>query len=307
MDFETLVRRFRILFSYFGIVPFSSTTKRAQKWKMHVEIVPVILYLVFIVTLVSTATVYHLSTPSVILVLLISYARILSEISVQFTIIGQVFVFRKRLKKLYDTYYLIQDYMKTRMGYNVDCKVIRRRLYQLIVAVLVPQLTALVFRRTVIRSANPFSEFIHILSLFHLLASLVQLHVIAHVELLRFFLTQMTLWLREQVSEYSTKSLRDLWKMQEMNSYNKILQLKFLHFKLWELTLNFNRIFGWSMGAIILQNSSEIAYRAYWICVHFVGGMSLFKIISRELTSASISFQYLFLFFIFFEDVFDQN
>lgn len=187
MDFETLVCRFSILFSYFGVVPFSSTIKRARNWKIHVEIFPVILYLVFIVTLISTATAYHLSTPSVILGSLISYARILSEILVQFTIIGQALVFRKRLKKLYDTYDLIQDYMKTRMGYNVDYKVFRRRLYELIVAVIVPQLMAFIFRRTLIRSENSFTVFIHILNLFSLLASLVQLHVIAHVELLRFF------------------------------------------------------------------------------------------------------------------------
>lgn len=298
MDFETLLRRFGILFSFCGITPFSTSTKNVPKF---VEMFPAIFYLVFVNGLVGTG-IYHryqFTTSDGIIISLVAYTRISSEILLQLASVIQAMVFRKRLKKMCRTYDFIQNYMKTRMGHNVDFGAFQNKLFQLIVTVFVPYLTAFILRRAFINSAYFFSIFNNILAFFYLLSSLVQLHTIIHLELLRFFLTLMTQWLRKHVSNFSKSSLcdgRDLLKVNQLNGYNEVLQMKLIHFKLWKLSVNINRIFGWSLGIIIARNAIEIAYGVYCIFLYYVKG-SRFVIILRK---PCVSFNFCFFPNIFF-------
>lgn len=101
--------------------------------------------------------------------------------------------------------------------------------------------------------------------------SIMSLLSSTYIELLKFFLTFMTQWLRERASEFSATALyqhKALLKVKQLNRYNEISQLKLVHFKLWQLSINFNCIFGWSLGAIIVRNSMEIAYGAYWLFMY---------------------------------------
>lgn len=277
MDFDTLLRRFGVFFSFFGISPFS-TSETVQKWKRNVYILLIIGLLASAIYFRFYSATYDGSVHSTI-----SYIHIFTEVSLQLAIIGQTLVFRERLKHLCCSYDSIQKYMKNRMEHNVDFNVFQRRLHFLIVTVFVPSVMTLVLRRALSRT-DYFSVFNNIRAFFYLLSSLVQLHVIVHVELLKFFLKLMQQWLLKQATEISTTFLyqqKDLLKTHQLNVYNKILQLKFVHFNLWSISNNVNRIFGWSLGAIILRNSLEVAYGAYWVYVSGIQGAS-FKVIFRK-------------------------
>lgn len=277
MDFDSLLRRFGVLFSLFGISPFT-TSETVQKWKTNV-------YLLFIIGLLASAIYFRFYAASYdgTVNSIISYIHIFIELFLHFAIIGQTLVFRERLRKLCCSYDFIQKFMKTRMQHNVDFNVFQRRLYFLIVTVFVPSLTTLILRRALTRT-DFLSAFNNIRAFFYLLSSLVQLHIIVHLELLKFFLTLMQQWLLKQATEISATFLyqqRDLLKTHQLNVYNKILQLKFIHFNLWSLSVNVNRIFGWSLGAIIVRNSIEVAYGAYWVYVSSIQGASFIVTIRK--------------------------
>lgn len=292
MNFETLIRRFRILFSFFCIIPFSTSKRNLQDRKIYAETLPAILYLGLSIGLFLFATCYRIQTISHedIFATIVSNTRIFTEFLLQFIIIGQSLVFRERLKKLCRTYDLIENYMKTRMKHNVDFNLFQSRLYQLTITVFLPHLVAFILRRFLMKN---ISVFINIFAIFYLLSSLVQMYIIAHVELLKFFLTLMTRWLQNQVSDFSATysyGRKDLWREQQLHCSNKIMQLKFIHFKLWESALNFNCIFGWSLAAVIVRNSIEIAYAAYWIYLNSHKGtrfIAIFRKLEFECSTTS--------------------
>lgn len=286
MDFAKLIHQFSILFGFFGINPFNPLTKNARKLKFYAEIYPVFLYLVLVTGLffIAICDRYKAKPIDVSVGSLVEYTRIFIDFLMQLVFIGQALVYRERFKKQYRTCDFIQHYMKTRMRHDIDFKVFRRTLYLLILAVFVPHLAAYIFRRILMKKEKLGSIYINIFAIFNFLATLVLLHVIAHVELIKFHLAETGRWLRDQVSEYSTTSLcerQGVLRAQQLNGHNKILQIKFLHFKFWELITNFNRIFGWNLTAIILRNSIEIAYRGYWICMYSMMG-NLYKNMSRK-------------------------
>lgn len=292
MDFETLVRRFRILFSFFGIIPFNPPIKRVRKWIVCADIFPAIFHLVSVTALLSSAIYYQyqftskrIATPASIVTSIALYARAFGEFLMQLSIIGQAFVFRERFKKLYRDYDFIQNYMKTRMRYIVDFNVFSKILYHTFAAVFAPHIAASVVRATLslnIAQYQVYNTFI----ISNILATMVQFHIIAHVVLLRFFLTQMTRWLCEQVAEFSAISLcerKSLLVVSPSNRYDEVLQLKFLHFKLWKLSMNFSRIFGWSLAAIIMRNLIEMAYGVYWVLFYSFRGAK-FDYVLRKCT-----------------------
>lgn len=293
MDFETLIRRFNIIFSFCGITPFDAPTRSAHKWKKtFAQLFPAIFYLLTSIALFAAAICYRDQFILIfsksnfgIVSIATAFTRLFIELLLQLVFIGQAIIFRERMKKLYHDYDYIQNYMKTRMKHNIDFNVFQRRFFQLTITVFLPHLTTIVLRRVLVDIRFKFVIFLNVFSLFYSLASVVQIYIIVHVELLRFFVMQMTNWLREQVSELSKPSLcarKDL-RAHQINGYNKILQLKFLHFKLWKLSLDFNRIFGWSLAALILRNSTEIAYGIYWIYLNSIKG-ARFKFMLRKFT-----------------------
>lgn len=151
MDFSALVRRYGVLFSFYGVTPFSLPVESVQGRKMNfVDIVPTVFYSVLIIGLVCATIGYRLRSANfpneITISSVLACIRISSEFSLHFAIIGQAIVFRQRMKKLCCAYNVIQKYMKTRMSYDVDFNAFRKELYQLIVTVFVPHLAAFVKR-----------------------------------------------------------------------------------------------------------------------------------------------------------------
>lgn len=279
MDFESLVHRFAILFSFCGTSPFSASVKSMGRRKTRFgEFFPAIFYLLLVVGLFSISIRHRVNYPFAIGLVstIVAYTHMSSEVFLQLTAIGPSFFSRKNLQKLCRTYNFIQEYMQKRLGHTVEFKQFQKRIYHLIATVFLPHVTTLILRRAFVKSyANFFSVSDNILAFFYLLSGIVQLHVIVHIEFLNFFLALTEQWLRKQTFDFSATSMyqrKDLLKMQQLNGYAEILHLKLIHFKLWEVSMHINRIYGWSLGAIILQNSIDIGYRAYWTYMHVVLG-----------------------------------
>lgn len=277
MDFGTFTHRFKIFFSFFGFVRFSAHAKVSSTCTtIFAGNLPAICYLLILIVLYlcSVYIQYGFANFHQTVKTIIVYTNISSEALLQTSIIAQALVFPKKLKKLYSTYEFIQRYMKTRMGRCIEFNEIQKRLSHLAIVVLVPYLGTAILRKTLITNhTNTF--FNDIVLTFYFLSSMAQIHIIVHIELLNYFLTLTKQWLHTRSSDFSATRLYQ--RKDTMNGYSELLHLKLIHFKLWEVSINLNNIFGWSLGAIFLRNFIEIAYGVYWIYMFCSQGKYLFS------------------------------
>lgn len=282
MDFGALTHRFKIFFSFFGFVHFSARTRVLSTCSTRfARNLPAICYLLILIVLYMNSLYFqygfanfHQTVKTIIV-----YTNISSEALLQISIIAQALVFHKQLKKLCSTYEFIQRYMKSRMGRCVKFNEFQKRISHLVIVVIVPYLGTAILRKTLITNHTD-TVFNDIVLTFYFLSSMAQIHIIVHIELLNYFLTLTKQWLHTRSSDFSATRLyqrKDLLKMQQLNGYNEVLHLKLIHFKLWEVSININKIFGWSLGAIFLRNFIEIAYGAYWIYMFSSQGKYLFS------------------------------
>lgn len=274
MDFVSLVHRFSYLYTLFGIYSFNTTTdKKIRTWKISIrDILPPILHLLATITFLAICIFsrHQSSKLDSILHTVVTYTHIASEVVLQLAFVCQALVFRGELRNLCRKYDAIQKYVKTRLDHRIDFGFLRKRMYQLIAIVCVPQMASLISRR-VGTKANIFSLFNNMLATFHLLSSLEQIYMIAHIELLYYFLMLPGKWVRQHTVDFSATCLCQ-WKNGSLKSSGsmEILHLKWMHYKLWETTMHVNRIFGWSMNMIILRNAIQIAYGSYWVYMYVI-------------------------------------
>lgn len=281
MDFEALISRSRFLFNFFGLSQFDTRTNVSPKWVPRFAAVA---YFSIIIVLfaISIYARYCCSNYNEIIFSIITYSHISSEVLLQLTIIGQVLFFGHQLKKLCCVYDFIQKYMRTRVGHSIEFGHFQKRIWLLTALVLLPHVTTIILRKALfsIHIGTMFSV-IHLI--FYFLSTLVKLHVLIQLELLKFFLKHTTHWLQSRTVKFSaSKSFHqnaDL--VHEMNGYTEVLHLKLVHFKLWEVSTSVNRIFGWSMGAIIFRNFIEMAYGSYWFYLFSAERMFTYRSLLR--------------------------
>lgn len=283
MDFETIVHRFKLIFNFLGLVHFRAiATVPLSTWKTKCgEKLPAIIYLLVLVVLYSFSLYFRFAFTSFNQTVrtMIAYTNVSFELILQFTVIGQALVNHRKLRKLCTAYVFIQKYMRNQMGHRLEFNEFQRRIYQLIILIIVPVIGTLILRKTLI-TTETILAFNDILLTFYFLSAFAQVHIIVHVELLKFFLALTIQWLQARLSDFSATSLyqrSNLLKTQQLNGYTEILHLKLIHFKLWEISININQIFGWSLGAIFLRNFIEIACGGYWIYWFCSNGNYLFS------------------------------
>lgn len=278
MEFDLLIRRFKFLFNFFGLSQFDShiteSSKRKSKFTATV-------YMSILILLFCLFIYYRIcfSSPRKFIFSLITYMNLSSELLLQFTIVGQVICFYKNLNKLRLSYDFIEKYMRNRIGYGIQFNDFQKRIFCLVMIVLVPHCGTLVLRKTLFKIQFSTAYGL-ILLVFYLLSSLVKLYIIIQVELLNYFLKLTTRWLqwKVQLTEFSAID------KQQMAGYTEILHLKLIHFKLWDLSMNINRIFGWSLGAIVLRNFFEMAYGSYWLYLYSIMGKLSFSTLLRKIS-----------------------
>lgn len=266
MDFETLIGRFKFIFNFFGLSVFDAHANVLTRW---ISKISAIIYFLILAGLfpISIYFRYKFSSFAEIIFTIITYMHMSSEILLQFTIIGQALFFSKNFVRLRSLYEFIQKYMRTRIGHSLEFNDFQKRIYCVTVLVMIPHMVTLIMRLTPLRLQFN-TVFMYIQIIFYFLSSLVELHIILQVELLQCFLKLTTHWLQTLTPTFSAISLYQrnvMLKIQQTNGYDEIRHMKLIYFKLWEISTNINRIFGWSLVAIILRNFVEMAYGAYWV------------------------------------------
>lgn len=266
MNFVTFIQRYNILFNLCGIGEFCTHARVSLTLQAKfAENILAIFYLLIIIVLYSFAIYFRISATLSFRTLnnIFAYMLTSSELILHLTISGQAIVFRRQFNELARSYGSIHMYMTKRVKCGVYLEDFGRRLNRVIFVLIFPCLMTLIWRATMplISFRMPFNI---IVLTFYFLSMVVELHIIAHVELLNFFLNTATHWLCTRTTKFSAMDLYQPTK-QSMNGYSEIQHVKWIHFKLWELTTDINRIFGWSLGAMILRNGIEIAYGAYLV------------------------------------------
>lgn len=274
MDFETLLRRYKIVFSLFGLGEFDPKARALPSWKTRLAaIFPVFSYSILVIVLCCVAIYFRSVNPlhNSTFNNFFAYSHFSFELMLQFCIIVQTIFFREKLKRVVRLYDSIQKYMWKRANHDVHFNSFENRVHRILLIVFFPGLIVLIWR-AVTSIRNFHKPFYIVLLPMYLLTVLVQLHIIVHVELLKFFQNTTTQWLRELTSEFTAKNLhqpKQLFEAQPKNTHSiELQQLKWIHFKLYETSENVNRIFGWSLAAMISRNAVEIACGVYWFFIY---------------------------------------
>lgn len=96
------------------------------------------------------------------------------------------------------------------------------------------------------------------------------MHVIFYVDLLKFNLAQLNSAIENQVYlEEESKYGQPRWSFKKVTAYaitiQKIKCYKMVYFRLWEIAQQINKLFGWSILAIIMQCFVDSTYCLYWM------------------------------------------
>lgn len=273
MDFERGVRGVSHVFYLFGLNP--RLTSSASVKRRILDILPTVFFAV-VAALACLACIYAQAVLSVFYVIVDSIATYLligSECFLNLTVVLQMVYHRENLKNLYCKYVKIQKYLSFRVKQPIRFdEFLNTFTYQTIGIVLPLVLTVCmrvnihtVFKNLVLEPS---------LVVLQLTSALVQLHIIAHVGLLNFLYTFSTKWMNvpkpdvlKMRAGQTCEAARELQKA----NLAELRQLKFFHFKIWEISLNINRIFGWSILAIIFRNYFEVFYSTitiYWFYMY---------------------------------------
>lgn len=266
MDFIALIQRFKILFSLCGLGEFVPRSKVSPTWRTRlIDIFPAIVYMSVVIVLYRFAIHFRILYPDTTATVnnACAYLHVSCEFLLHLTITVQALFHRGHFDQMFRSYDSIQKYMSKRLNHRVDFKIFEKRIFRVILVLSVPCMTLLSWR-LIVTLRKPTVQFNLISIALYFLSSVVQLYIVVHVELLKFFVNTTSQWLQAQASEVSASNFRlpnDVLRVE--NQHSAVLHLKWIHFKLWEISINVNRIFGMSLSAIILRNAVEIAFGVY--------------------------------------------
>lgn len=263
MEFEQSVNDFYYIFYIFGLTTFCPRTFHLPK--IAHALPPLVHVLLLIVTsIMAVYAQYHLSIFNEIIDALMTYVLISSECILNFAAIAQAIIYRKQFIKLYGQYVSIQKCITVRMERRLCFKPFRSKFISVTVVVLLIFTVTLISRfRLFTKHTNPLMD--ASLMLMQLTSTVVHLHSIMHVHLLNFLYQFLNQCLGNQVP-----LMMELRSQQPFGDKNipQLRQIKIMHYKLWEIAMNINRIFGWSNLLLILKNNIQIAYSlltVYWV------------------------------------------
>lgn len=266
MEFD---RGFSYIFYFVGLHP--RLNRSASKSRIF-DIFPTVVYSIVVAMAVALSfyAQFQLSIFPVVVDTVATYLLICSECVLNFTVIVQMLLYRSNFKNLYRKYVAIQKYISSRVKQPIRFNEFLSTFGCLVATVLMPFVFTVSIRTTIMSTgANILLD--AGLMVLQFAASLVQLHTIIHVSLLNFFYKCSTKWLNVRVPDVLTMhAYQTCESSEELQRANiaELRQIKFFHFKLWEISTNINRIFGWSIFAIIFRNYFEIFYSVlsiYWM------------------------------------------
>lgn len=264
MDFVTFVRRFKFFFSLCGIGEFNIQAKVSRTWKARLtDNLLALLYLLVVIVMYCLAFYGRMVSPVPLTSVnsLLAFIHVCCEFLLHLMIAGQTLFYREKMKRLVRSYEYIQQYMLTRMNYSVGFGNLGKRFILMIAVLFIPCLGMLIWR-LIGMLTNGLSCSL-IIVIFYVLSAVAQFHIIVHIELLKFFLHTTSQWVGTRATKVSVKGFQPPSNMLR-KQYSAMLHLKWIHFKLYELSTNINHIFGWSLAVMFLRNAVEIAYGSYW-------------------------------------------
>lgn len=200
---------------------------------------------------------------------------IFSECMLNFTVIGQTIWFRLRFQRLCRKYIVFEKYIHSRLDHRVEFMTFQSSFCRLVGLQVLPFLVTCIVRKS-IHSFVVNSTLESALLMTGFLAIVVNLHIIFHVESLNFFYAFTIDWLKSQVTLFSqsaphaSNAYDSSMASTTYSGCNEMRQIKFIHFKLWDISRSINHIFGWSTAAIIFRNWVEVAFYVYWIYLFWI-------------------------------------
>lgn len=264
MEFKQKAKEFSFILHFAGLNPRANLPNSRLRVLL---IFPIVFYLALVV-IAGIVCVYaqsQLSRFPVIVDTVVTYLLIGSECLLHLTVIVQTILHRETVNELNRKYATIQEYLRARWRHpitfdefvrSVRCRAI------LFLALFLLTLSSHECSRWGGENVLLESGFLAL----QFASSLVLMRMVVHVSLLNFFYTVSTNWVQP-------KTTTDVLSvgMGQRAIVSELRHLKFVHFKLWQISGSINDIYGWSMMAIIFRNYFEFFYAVitvYWVLIY---------------------------------------
>jgi hypothetical protein len=94
-------------------------------------------------------------------------------------------------------------------------------------------------------------------------------HVMLYVDLLRYYLYQLNLIIRNdvhhQIVDASLAKNKHMKGVKELLIQNTVIKYKTIYYRLWDVSQKINSIFGWTIAALLLQAFADATYCIFWL------------------------------------------
>lgn len=115
----------------------------------------------------------------------------------------------------------------------------------------------------------------------HICTIITIIHILFYVDLLRYYLHQLNTSIQNtNIHDHLGTTAKCL------HMTKKIMNMKLIHFQLWEISQKINVTFGWTISALLLQQFIDSTYCLYWF---------IFVIVQRTATTITILRRFLFI------------
>lgn len=180
--------------------------------------------------------------------------------------------FSGQFVKFVDKLYEIDFIMKKYFAKKIDFQSFRSKMFHKTILIFAP---AIIFSCVfaIIRSAVHSTNFTISLIIIIYLKATILLHIIFHIELIHFIFDFTKDCLREKLKllnvnfNYENRLIQSTHKFSIQNLCDECYVLKIIHYKVWELSLKFNKYFGWNLLLIILSEGLRLHGSVYGIFI----------------------------------------
>lgn len=183
--------------------------------------------------------------------------------------------YNDQMKNFYLQFRDLDNYINTKTTKRVNYNHFHRQTFRVISSILLPMIVTFIVSK--IFPSRLFSKISGILQIPILIyIGIVQSQIIFYVILFNRFIDWLKHWIKSKATnsigppfnesniETIDRSMKVLLvKRRDLNDFTEYRSLKYIHFKLWEISKSFSVVFGWNLLLIIFRNWFSVGFNLY--------------------------------------------
>lgn len=247
----------------FSLLGLSPNINKGNAWGETYNRLTIVLFIAFFLTL-DLICIIVLMSPSfndnIPLEVMMGNVFVFSDVLKIIAISIQSYMHRYTLSSILHGFEYINGLFVNLEQRTIDYRLFRKPFtIKCIVMVICYVLHVAVFAILRIPRQNGFWHVV-IFKLWNLSTMIMFIHAMFYIDLLRIYLQQMNLNIRnDNIQGHRSENVKC------RHTTKKMMKIKVIHFKLWEITQEINATFGWTILALLFQQFINSTYSMYWL------------------------------------------